>query len=47
MHTKCSAWYNGVEELRLGDEITMRAFLIHNPLYGTSEVVNINVLLNF
>lgn len=47
MHVKCSAWYYEVEELRLGDEIAMRALLIHNPLYATSEVVNINLLLNF
>lgn len=44
MHTKyCSE----VEELRLEDETDMRVLKIHNPLYETTEVMNINVLLNF
>lgn len=36
-----------VEELRLEDEAAMKILKICDPLYETSEVMNINVLLNF
>jgi len=36
-----------VEELRLEDETAMRVLKIRNPLYEITEVMNINVLLNF
>lgn len=36
-----------VEELRLEDEIATKTLKICDPLYETTEVMNINVLLNF
>lgn len=38
---------NEVEELRLEDETDMKILKICDPLYETTEVMNINVLLNF
>lgn len=44
MHTTdCSE----LEELRLEDETAMRVLQIRDPLYEATEVMNINVLLNF